>query len=248
MMRYNSSDDALVPTDLRSNSTPLGTVVLVIMAVSALPGVLALVRWAYATYVQDPLLKEYGALIDDIVGRIPGIDNLLIVDHPDRWFLVARVDFVVVAVLGVMFLVVAIILKTRQDRDCRRFYDATDANSVERRIVNRLTAGFPTLMREHGIGVHTTIDRAFSGGTRTRITPPILHHITMEPSGLRVAVRPATDQNASELADQWEKSASIFQEIDFDTAVEGNVVYVQLYTRTGGAPDVTLNDLNGGDE
>lgn len=235
MIRYKSNDVALVRCSTLAPLAPW-----IIMALAAIT-VIAFVRWAYAIYVQHPLLEQYGALIVDIFGRIPGIDNLLVVDHPDRWL-------VVTLVVGTVFCVVVIMGTTWRARERRRFYDATDANPVERQHVDRLTAGFPTLMREHGIGVHTTVDRVFGDGVRTHITPPILRRIMMEPSGPRIAVRPADGQSASQLVDQWEKSASIFQEIDFDTTVERNVVYIQLYTRTGGASDVTLSDLNGGDE
>lgn len=225
------------PAALKNRESPIAAIPPLLAVATIWSGI----RAAYGKYIQDSLLVDYGILIDDIFGRIPGIDNLLVVNYPTRWAAVALVAFTVL-------LAVVIIRKIWRDRARRRFYDATDANPVERRLVDRLTAGFPTLMREHGIGVRTTVDRAFNAGTRTRITPPTLRRITMKPFGLRIAVRPATGQSASELADQWEKSASIFQEIDFDTTVERNVVYVQLYTRDGGASDVTLNDLNGGDE
>lgn len=235
MITFVEKPAALVNDDLRSVPIP------VIPLILAITTIWSGIRAAYGNYIQDNLLTGYGTVIDDIFGRIPGIDNLLVVDHPGRWFVVAFV-------VGTVFCVVVIIRKITRDRARRQFYEVTDASPVERSLVDRLTTGFPALMREHGIGTHATVGREFSDGTTIRVTPPILRHITMEPSGLRVAVRPATDQSASELADQWEKSASIFQEIDFDTAIEGTTVYVQLYSRNGGASDVTLKDLNGGDE
>lgn len=235
MINFVAKPAALDNDDLRSAPVP------VIPLILAITTIWSGIRAAYGKYIQDNLLTGYGTVIDDIFGRIPGIDNLLVVDHSGRWFVVAFV-------VGTVFCVVVIIRKIKRDRARRKFYEVTDANPVERSLVGRLTAGFPALMREHGIGVHATAGRVSSGGARTRVTPPILRRITMEPSGLRIAVRPATGQSASELADQWEKSASIFQQIDFDTDVERNGVYVQLYTRTGGAPDVTLKDLNGGDK
>lgn len=82
MIRYKSNDVALVRCTTLAPLAPW-----IIMALAAIT-VLAFVRWAYAIYVQHPLLEQYGALIVDILGRIPGIDNLLVVDHPDRWLVV----------------------------------------------------------------------------------------------------------------------------------------------------------------